>query len=78
MKEWMACHFTDEELRRINSNIIDLSRAEQHKMATELLAHRTTMKRLEEWAVQLENASVEPGAVGRFIAAELRNRIRGG
>lgn len=48
---------------------------------SELVEHRATMNRLEEWAEQLETTG-EPGhdrrsGVGPFIAAELRNRMKG-
>lgn len=50
---------------------------EMHRMVTEVRRHRATMLRLEAWAVDLEAKRDQPGDVGHFIAAELRNRIKG-
>lgn len=47
------------------------------RMALELRRHRAMVKRLEEWAVQLETPSIDGPGVGLFIAAELRNRMKG-
>lgn len=44
-------------------------------MALEIREHRAVLARLESWAVQLDDN--KPGSVGPFIAAELRNRIKG-
>ncbi len=45
-------------------------------LVLEIRAHRRTMSRLEAWAVELESSEPAHG-VGRFIATELRNRIKG-
>lgn len=47
------------------------------EMASELLDHRATMKRLEEWAVNMDVAN-HPVRSSADVAAELRNRIKGG
>lgn len=46
-------------------------------LVLEIKKHRETMKRLEAWAVQLDADGQKPGGVGTFIAAELRQRIKG-
>jgi hypothetical protein len=48
--------------------------------AREVLERRATMKRLEAWAEQLDmDTHARRGTgVGPFIAAELRNRMKGG
>lgn len=43
----------------------------------ELRRLRAMVKRLEEWAVQLETPGIDGPGVGLFIAAELRNRMKG-
>ncbi len=43
----------------------------------ELQCFRAMERRLREWADQLEANRDKPGDVGKFIAAELRNRIAG-
>jgi hypothetical protein len=49
------------------------------RAVAEVRRHRATMKRLEKWADQLESARIDrAGSVGPFIAAELRNRMKGG
>lgn len=50
---------------------------DEYRMACELQDLRRMKARLEEWAGQLDH-SEEPSNVGHVIAAELRNRMRGG
>ncbi len=45
-------------------------------LVIEITEHRSTMARLEAWATELESSDPVHG-VGKFIAAELRNRIKG-
>ncbi len=45
-------------------------------LVLEIREHRATISRLEAWAVELESSEPVHG-VGRFIATELRNRIKG-
>lgn len=51
--------------------------SEAGALATELRDLRAMEQRLLEWADQLEKNRDKPGDVGKFIAAELRNRMAG-
>ncbi len=44
---------------------------------SEIRRRRTMEQRLEDWAKQLETEDSSPHSVGKFIAIELRNRMRG-
>lgn len=79
----MSNFINDVDLAWLKANATD-ERGILKPLLEELLAHRATMQRLERWAVELEASlarGVEGGVhggVGPFIAAELRNRIKGG
>ena len=47
------------------------------RLGYEVRRHRAMVRRLEEWAAQLDANRDDPGHVGHFIAAELRNRMKG-
>lgn len=59
------------DLRRAEVSVVQCRRAYR-----EIVKHREMCRRLEEWALQLEAESTSSG-VGRFIAEELRNRMKG-
>lgn len=78
----MSNFLNDIDLAWLKANSTD-ERGILQPLLEEVLVHRATMKRLEQWAVELEASlarGVEGGVhggVGHFIAAELRNRIKG-
>lgn len=47
------------------------------KALAELLEHRAAMVRLEEWAVECDEANHPLTGSSRHVAAELRNRMKG-
>lgn len=53
-------------------DLIDVYASDIHDLIQEIRRHRAMVKRLEEWAEQLD----EPGK-GRALARELRNRMKG-
>lgn len=46
-----------------------------YRIAVELQRHRAMVKRLDEWAAEMERMG--RGSVNRSVAEELRNRMRG-
>lgn len=65
---------SDEDLTRLAAlpDHFNLTR-----MAKELQHYRAMVKRLNEWAEQLEVSQFGGVGVGSFVAAELRYRMRG-
>lgn len=63
-------------------NAFPRSGATERIPITEALAElqrlRVMERRLLDWTADLEAKSANPGTLGRFIATELRNRMRGG
>lgn len=47
------------------------------RLAIEVRRHRAMIARLEAWAEQLCEGAIGSANVGPFIAAELRNRMKG-
>lgn len=84
-REMVMSDLTDEEIVSIERSLggpsrVAVSNSETCRMLHELQRHRAMVKRLEAWAVQLESDTFAAGGigVGPFIAAELRNRMKGG
>ena len=67
---------TETEADAVAAGVADCLAARLLLDEQELAAHRAMVKRLEAWAAQLDASATEPGSVGPFIAAELRNRMR--
>lgn len=68
---------TDDELAEMDEDCRSGCECEMHRMVTEVRRHRAMVLRLEEWATQLDTNRDGFGHVAHFIAAELRNRMKG-
>ena len=68
---------SDDELSNIVRSPTGTCECWKCRMAKELIRHRATMKRLDAWAGHME-AHPERGIGLLDIAADLRNRMKGG
>lgn len=67
---------SDIDIAWLKANVTD-ERGVLQPLLDELLRHRATIKRLEEWAKELDVAN-HPVRSTKDVSDELRNRIRGG